>query len=237
MIQFNNKNLIFCGDVHGEFETLIYNIKQLNISDSTIICCGDFGIGFHKTNYYITIFNKVSPFLIKNNVNIVVVRGNHDNPSYFKENTIYNNCIYLVKDYEIINSYNYNILCIGGAISIDRKKRKVDVDYWVDEIIKFDEYILRDLIKNNSIDIVASHSAPQYFNPYTNVSFEFYKNDVCLEQDLKDERSLLNYIFTILNNYNNIKYWYYGHFHNSIISNYQNVKYRCLDIMELYQHN
>jgi len=235
MIQFNNKNLIFCGDVHGEFETLVYNIKRLNISDSTIICCGDFGVGFYKPNYYINIFNKVSPYLIKNNVNIVALRGNHDNPSYFKENTIYNNCIYLVKDYEIINSCNYNILCIGGAISIDRRLRKLNVDYWIDENIKFDEFMLNDLSKNDNIDIIASHTAPQYFIPYTKVSFEFYRDDVNLEQELKDERLLCNGIFDIFSH--TVTHWYYGHFHNSIISNYENVKYRCLDIMELYQHN
>lgn len=41
-------NLIVCGDIHGEFKTLVYTLGQKHISDAVVIVAGDCGFGFEK---------------------------------------------------------------------------------------------------------------------------------------------------------------------------------------------
>ncbi|MDL2251778.1 hypothetical protein LJC12_02900 [Odoribacter sp. OttesenSCG-928-J03] len=46
-IRFENTDaLLFCGDIHGEFETIVYKLNQYN--NAVLIVCGDIGMGFHK---------------------------------------------------------------------------------------------------------------------------------------------------------------------------------------------
>ena len=51
---------------------------------------------------------------------IVFVRGNHDNPAYFEGTTFSYKRFIAVPDYTILQACNHSILCVGGAISIDR---------------------------------------------------------------------------------------------------------------------
>ena len=57
---------------------------------------------------------------------IVFVRGNHDNPAYF-DGAMFNAKRFItVPDYSILQACNHTILCVGGAISIDRIYRKIN---------------------------------------------------------------------------------------------------------------
>ena len=51
---------------------------------------------------------------------IVFVRGNHDNPAYFDGATFNYKRFIAVPDYTILQACSHTILCVGGAISIDR---------------------------------------------------------------------------------------------------------------------
>lgn len=51
---------------------------------------------------------------------IVFVRGNHDNPAYFDGAMLNFKRFVAVPDYSILQVCNHTILCVGGAISIDR---------------------------------------------------------------------------------------------------------------------
>jgi len=51
IVESDKKKVVVCGDIHGEFETLVYNLKINNITDSLIIVAGDCGFGFHKASY------------------------------------------------------------------------------------------------------------------------------------------------------------------------------------------
>jgi hypothetical protein len=42
----NKKTLVFSGDIHGEFETIVYKLN--NYTETVLIVCGDIGMGFHK---------------------------------------------------------------------------------------------------------------------------------------------------------------------------------------------
>jgi len=74
-------DLLFCGDIHGEFETIVYKLNQY--SNTVLIVCGDIGMGFHKDDYYHTLFKKLNSKLSKQNNNLILFRGNHDDPAYF----------------------------------------------------------------------------------------------------------------------------------------------------------
>ena len=47
-LELTSENIYAVGDLHGKFETLKWFIKQNDIQDSIIICCGDIGLGFNK---------------------------------------------------------------------------------------------------------------------------------------------------------------------------------------------
>ena len=68
-------------------------------------------------------FSTLNAVLRKINSVLYCIRGNHDDPSYFNDNIINKSNVKLIKDYSIISVGDKNILCIGGAVSIDRKYR------------------------------------------------------------------------------------------------------------------
>lgn len=55
----NIKTLVFSGDIHGEFETIVYKLN--NYTETVLIVCGDIGMGFHRGNYYICEIQTNSP--------------------------------------------------------------------------------------------------------------------------------------------------------------------------------
>ena len=107
----------------GEFETLVYNLKINNITDSLIIVAGDCGFGFHKASYYDMLYKRLAPKLRTQGNIIFFVRGNHDDPDYFDGKTFVKKYMRCVADYTVVSVAGRNILCVGGAISIDREPR------------------------------------------------------------------------------------------------------------------
>ena len=65
------------------------------------------------------------------NVECYMIRGNHDNPAYFEGTTFSYKRFIAVPDYTILQACNHSILCVGGAISIDRIYR---INEWNTEI-------------------------------------------------------------------------------------------------------
>lgn len=127
-------NAAYCiGDLHGNINTVAYQIKQYDIHNAVIICCGDVGLGFYKKEYYKQEFNKIKKTLAKYDDYLIFIRGNHDNPKYFDGKIVNDKRIKAVPDYTVLqlcekDEYNidyarHTILCIGGATSIDRTQR------------------------------------------------------------------------------------------------------------------
>ena len=83
------KSVVICGDVHGEFRELAFRLcVRYGMSDTLLIVAGDCGFGFEKPAYYEQVFSRISPKLSKANNYIAMVRGNHDDPSYFNEQRV-----------------------------------------------------------------------------------------------------------------------------------------------------
>jgi hypothetical protein len=243
-------SLYICGDIHGEFKTLVYEIKRKEIVNSIILVAGDCGIGFEKSGYYEQLYPRLGKTLTKNNCILLLMRGNHDDPKYFQQQLIDFPRMKTIPDYTVIQFKNHNILCVGGAISVDRherfnvmrsaklKNRTIATCYWEDEMAVFDESSLDKLKSNNIfIDTVVTHTAPSFCHPINKRGIEHWALlDEKLSNDIIQERATIDKIQEqLFADSHPVSNWFYGHFHNSNVEYISGVRYRLLDIMELFE--
>ncbi len=242
--------LLFLGDIHGSFSVIHQYIDLYGVKDAHIIQVGDFGVGFSTLEKEKRLLEMYHQKLVKNNVFIWAIRGNHDYKPYFDNDPFGFTNIKLVPDYTVLNLCNKNILCIGGAVSVDRmwrmtKNQKQGIhdgnelkSWWPDEVFNLD---IDKLSTYRDIDIVVTHTAPDYcpidnsfgFGPF--VEGIIKTGDTELRTDLLVERNQLNHAFQILNENNNITHAYYGHFHRSDVINMYGVTHRLLNVNELWE--
>jgi DNA repair exonuclease SbcCD nuclease subunit len=242
------EQVLYLGDIHGNFEWTKGEIKRRgignNVKTTYIIQVGDFGIGFNEKTDIQTLL-LLNKFCKLRNIIFIAIRGNHDNPSFFKGNHMYSN-LKLVEDYTTMEIYERKYLFVGGAVSIDRKYRMNSdrnaakygsnrESYWKDEIFYLDEDKLANI---TGIDVIITHSCPEYCYPDNRRGFgsfvdSFAEDDILLHHDLTVERTNITKMFDILQkNGNNIAEHYYGHFHNTNVYNNGYTLHILLNINE-----
>lgn len=226
----NYKKLIAVGDIHGDFKTFANKIYSKSLNNTLFIVCGDCGFGFNKFEYYNIELTKLSKKLITKNNGIIFIRGNHDDPSYFENELINFDNIKTIPDYSVIHTCDKYILCVGGAISIDRKWRlqqEIILNihnpnkathkkiYWDNEQVVYDEDKLNEIAEAKlPISIVCTHSAPSFCPPKDKNDIEAWLiQDNELEKDLEIERGNLDKLFEFCKKNFNINKWAYAHFH------------------------
>jgi len=100
-----------------------------------------------------------------------MIRGNHDDPAYFQEERIHHERFRCIPDYSVIQACGHNVLCVGGAVSIDRDYRKKHdsrhlrsgvASYWADEMPVYDKERLDSISQELKIDTVVTHTAPSF---------------------------------------------------------------------------
>lgn len=216
--------MLFLGDLHGSISHILYSLKRMNKDQGTIVQVGDFGIGFNNEETDLKNLSILDEALGIWNKKIYIVRGNHDNPRFFKGefrdklNKKFEN-VYFIEDYEVLEIEGKKIVFIGGGISIDRTHRKEGDTYWKEEAVVFDQYKLDQIMNNNTeLDIIVTHSAPNWCFPKgidAPIVRGYIKVDEDLKQDLIDERETLGVLFDMLNEKYKFKYHFYGHFHQN----------------------
>ncbi|MBO6255108.1 MAG: metallophosphoesterase [Bacteroidaceae bacterium] len=251
--EFNEaKHIVVSGDIHGDFEALVYKCCiQLKMTDTLIIVAGDCGFGFQWSGYYKDIYMKLSSRLFKSNNWLVFVRGNHDNPAYFDGLQVNYKRWKAVPDYSILKACGHTILCVGGAISVDRNWRKremygmtvvIEEDrrlevayYWPDEKPFYDEEKLDAIDKACAIDVVVTHTAPSFCEKQSRQDIQnWLVKDEDLLQDIKAEGKVMDNIQAYLFAHSHpVDQWYYGHFHQSWNDEKDEIKYNMLDCLEL----
>lgn len=235
-------NLLFLGDIHGNFNLVDYLLKQRDLKDTIIIQVGDFGVGF-KPKQERHVLKILSLRLARNNNVMYAIRGNHDDPAFFTNEWIGEN-ICLVDDWTIlelnIDGEYQRIFCFGGAISIDRLDRKKfeekwkTKEWWPDEIAKFNDELVGQV---KDIDIIVTHTAPEWCEPYmfNGLVYKYAAEDLHLLENLQHERRQMSYMFDVIydNNRDTLKKHYYGHFHFKATGEYKGVITKLLDVGDL----
>ena len=245
------KGIAVSGDIHGEFNQLVYKCCiQYRMTDTIIIVAGDCGFGFEQPGYYENVYNRNRERLAKSNNWIVFVRGNHDNPAYFNDYPIKHRRWMTIPDYSIVKACGHTILCVGGAISVDRSYRISDPHYhvskqdeplarniyWANEYPIFAVEKLDAISEKCAIDAIVTHTAPSFceLTSKTGIAANMAIRDEDLTAHVKYERQVMDKILYYLKAKNHpLHHWFYGHFHQSWHQEIDGVQYNMLDIMEL----
>ena len=140
------KNYIFIGDPHGidAIQDILKHFTK-DVPDNTIMFfCGDIGLGFNSIEKESKALDNCNNIAKKHNYHLILVRGNHDNPNlYVSDSPLNKSNITVIEDYTLVNTFDKNVLCIGGAISIDRSRRTEGKSYWKNETVKpIDEFLI-----------------------------------------------------------------------------------------------
>ena len=244
------KCVVVSGDIHGDITPLVFKCcVQYGMTDTLIIVAGDCGFGFERPGYYENIYNRCREKLSKANNWLVFIRGNHDNPAYFNNMPIRHQHWMTLPDYSVIKACGHTILCVGGATSIDRVFRMTSRQYhlpnpddpfmpnvyWSDEIPEFNKSKLDKINDICAIDTVITHTSPSFCELSSHSGLEDWAmHDKDLMEDVKYEREVMDDIYNYLYTKNHpLRYWYYGHFHESWHAKIGDVMFHMLDIMEL----
>jgi len=228
MKQLISKNVYFIGDTHN----LNYDdiLRHYNLKDFVIIHVGDSGEGFNHQSRDQRAIQNLQNYCEQNNGQILTVRGNHTNPTFYNDpdhwTTKYDR-VHFVPDYTYYDINGKICLFVGGATSIDRVQRVQGMDYWKDEV-----FVLSENYTNlDQCDVLITHSAPISCPPIDGFSriAGWFKNDPTLKSELIKEREDVEKLYQHVN----CSQLYYGHFHHS--SSYYNdgCYHRCLDINEI----
>lgn len=223
-----NKPVLFLGDHHGAWNMLFDIIISKNIRDCYIISVGDLGIGFkYKKEYEIQQCENLNSLFKERDINFYGIRGNHDNPYYFiGNNRICLSNFELIEDYSVFEYDSKLIQLVGGAVSIDRTGRKVDISYWENEGVVFNKD------KCQNVDILVTHTAPSHCFPqhFNEMVYGWAREDAYLIEDLTDERVVMDEIFKLCNP----SLHFYGHFHSSWTERVNGCLSKLLNINEFY---
>ena len=222
-----NKQLLFLGDTHGNYENLFYNIENKRIENCYLIHVGDGGEGFLSQDKQLRQFDDMNKRFKKKNIEYKSIRGNHSNPEYFFGDNI--TCLEnfeLIEDYTVMEHNGKLIQFIGGATSIDRTMRKEGISYWKDEVLKYDKDKLR------KVDILVTHTAPSWCFPqqFNEMVYGWAREDADLLEDLTDERAVMDEIVKTCQPSLHL----YGHFHSSWTEEINGCKHRLLNINEIW---
>ena len=244
IVKFYDKKYLL-GDIHGYWSVIANHLVHNDEKNIGYFQVGDFGIGFYETEP--EKLKQLDELLQTYESDLFVMRGNHDNPAWFVDGgndkiaDIKANLkrIVFVPDYTVMTIDGEKILFVGGAVSIDRVPRMMDLteSWWPDEIFHLDEKKLQDF---EDIERVITHTCPDFCEPikFNQLVYNYASQDAGLLQELRIERELVTKMANILmlNGKNpNLKGWYYGHFHNNYRFLHQNMEFVCLNINRFMQ--
>jgi hypothetical protein len=235
---YNEKYLL--GDLHGTWSVILNHLKMTDFDMNfrkkvCYIQVGDFGIGHNDVEIELKKLIILNDELVNHDSDLYIIRGNHDDPEWFKEEGKLDykkqlTNIFFIPDYTVLNIDFENILFIGGAVSIDRNDSKLKGrKYWEDEVVKFDFDFVKEL---RDIDRMICHTAPDFVEPlkFNNLVYRYATNDDLLLEDLRTERANMTKLVTEVMSNNKLKGFYYGHYHNRYRFYHRNCEFIGIDI-------
>ena len=126
--------MIIFGDIHGEFASMSWHIKQIlkkYPDEKNVLCCGDFGYWPGRVRF--------QDIKIPEDMKIYFCDGNHERHDLletFKEDStaIVPNVFYQKRG-SVVNIEGKQVLFFGGANSIDKEWRTPYLDWFPEENI------------------------------------------------------------------------------------------------------
>jgi DNA repair exonuclease SbcCD nuclease subunit len=214
--------IIAIGDVHGKFDQLVLKMKVVLEGNTGVnfVQVGDFGLGFDQPFQDWKKLEPINELLKKTDSMLYVIRGNHDNPAFWDWGTSFHfsNIDFVPNDYIRIIEDKVCYFA-GGAVSVDRTRRRQGIDYWCGETYnpKPVRYI------TDKIDILFTHDVYHPSSPYTiaNSAVVNYFADVDenLIEDLQISQSVMENLYNDIIQTNPNFVWYHGHYHESHVTN------------------
>lgn len=207
--------LLITGDLHGDTAALAIIAKRMQQGDILFVA-GDFGFVFRNNNDERCFLNDVDQFLKRKEAYLVFVDGNHENHKVLNEypieewmgarvHRIRRRIIHVLRG-EILEIKQNKLFCFGGAFSIDRAYRKLNISYWEEEIPTDEDF------RNGNeclgkcgcqVDFVITHTCPLNMLPYLGA-----------RHNAPEEYRLQNYLQWVNDNVRPfLKHWYFGHWH------------------------
>lgn len=229
--------ILFCGDTHGDTDNLKLIIDTAILNDCvTIMVVGDFGI-WGQLEECKNFIPDIQHYAEEHGVFVHFIRGNHDDTKYLKTFTkgsihttpITENIIYHPNG-DVWNFDELKLFAAGGAISCDKHRRTLGIDYFADEGIQFDD--IGYSLLAGKCDIVVSHDAP--FSSDIDSYFSFNQGVLELENRRMLQRICENVKPTMV---------IHGHYHMPMLNtgSYRGVdgyvKMECLSLGYNYNYN
>ena len=242
--------IIAIGDVHGKFRELKIKIRAIlndtphkygssGFIDTKIhfVQVGDFGLGFDSPLLTYNELLDLDNDLIFAGAKLWIIRGNHDNPSFWGKSGYKFDNIHFINDDTILRIDDKLCYFAGGGVSIDRSKRIHGVSYWENEFYYFnDQAIYGAHILNQSIDVLFTHDVYMGASPLTFLDSplvkEWTNRDKKLEEDLIAQQFEIKTMYEHVLKTNNKLKWYHGHYHQSYSYYTDDTLVCCLDELE-----
>lgn len=235
--------MLFVGDVHGKWGALEAKLRRLGMRGETIVQVGDFGVGFGGPEGRLgerDALGRLNAFLARTDNTLLAIRGNHDDPTYFQgdgEHAGNYDRIRFIADYTVDVVAGHKVLFVGGALSIDRRERRVGRSYWPDEGFRLDEQALAatDL---TGLWAVVTHSAPPFSPPVASsggsaLVRSFAQRDRTLLKEVNDERDDLRRLYDLVVARSRPAAWLYGHFHSHATADIGGTRFVLLGELEI----
>lgn len=207
---------VFIGDVHGKFTQYKKLLKQSRDS----IQVGDMGVGFIKKWEDLgdgsgRLKLTSPPFNHMRDSGATFIRGNHDNPWACKKHPLY------VPD----GTVKDNMMFVGGALSIDKDQRTLDMDYWDDEELSIPElHRMMDVYAVAKPDVMVSHDCPEQIVPTVAI--------LCNYETKKQFASRTRQAFDAFLDIHIPKIWVFGHWHQPTDIQYKGCRFIGLGELE-----
>jgi Calcineurin-like phosphoesterase len=226
--------MVLLGDVHGRWQDLVNLLRRVQVAGQDILQLGDFGLGFSPRDLEDRILAFLDGLLVDLGARLWVIRGNHDQKARWELSTVQPwTALHLVPDYTVLHLDGHSVLCVGGAISVDRRARG-PASCWPDEGFVLDPDRLGHLYLGN-LYAVATHTAPHSAFPreFGSIVWEFAQRDPTLLDDLRAERQALTSLAERIAERAAPRHWCYGHFHGHMVEDIGTTRYRLVDVLEL----
>lgn len=230
-----DKMIVAIGDTHGNFDSLILYLEKF-LTDQTnvhFVQVGDFGIGFEPRWEYQKL-SVIDLLMEESNSKFYAIRGNHDNPAYWNEyNGFEFDNIEFVEDDSILILDEKKCYFAGGAISIDRRRRKRGLDYWRGEEYNMNRKTVN--LAPHRIDVLFTHDVYHGCSPFTTNNptvNHFIREDEYLEFDIINHNKRMETLYREVLRSNPNFSWYHGHYHESHVTVIGEQKTHSLDIFE-----